>query len=175
MAESGDTRMDRAGVIFKKCDIRLHKPDTNRACAAETCQHTCKTPDRCQHAWTLRYWANGGQREQSFRDDIDQSTGRVKYGTGKRKAKDAQLKIEHDKRAEGASFIDDYQRLRYGAGQIPDGSKERGHIRGFPAAFAAARVRFFSAIAGRADHGCRAMAGTQGYPGDVQHVFTFHA
>jgi integrase len=98
--------MDRAGVIFKKCDISLHRPGSNRACAAQTCQHTCKTPDKCQHAWTLRYWANGRQREQSFRDDIDQVTGRVKYGTGKRKARDAQLKIEHDKRAEGAAFID---------------------------------------------------------------------
>ena len=97
--------MDRSGIIFKKCDITLHKPDTNRACRAGTCQHTCKTPDKCGHAWTLRYWAAGRQREQSFRDDTD-GHGRVQYGTGRRKARDAQLKIEHDKRAEGQTFID---------------------------------------------------------------------
>jgi len=77
--------MDRSGIIFKKCDLTLHKPDTNRACQAGTCQHTCKTPDKCGHAWTLRYWAAGRQREQSFRDDTD-NHGRVQYGTGRRKA-----------------------------------------------------------------------------------------
>jgi integrase len=97
--------MDRAGVILKKCDRQFHKPATNRACAAGTCQHTCERPERCPHAWTLRYWANDKQREQSFKDDID-SHGRVKYGSGQRKAKDARLKITHDKRADGASFID---------------------------------------------------------------------
>jgi integrase len=97
--------MDRAGVILKKCDRQLHKPDSNRACAAGACQHTCERPARCPHAWTLRYWANGKQREQSFKDDID-AQGRVKYGSGQRKAKDAQLKITHDKRADGAAFID---------------------------------------------------------------------
>lgn len=97
--------MDRSGVILKKCDRAYHKPGSNRACAAGTCQHTCDRPERCRHAWTLRYWVNSHQRELSFKDDID-SQGRVKYESGKRKAKDAQLKITHDKRAEGASFVD---------------------------------------------------------------------
>lgn len=97
--------MDRAGVILKKCDRRFHKPGTNRACAAGTCQHTCDRPERCPHAWTLRYFANGKQREQSFKDGID-AQGRIKYGSGQRKAKDARLKITHDKRADGASFVD---------------------------------------------------------------------
>jgi integrase len=97
--------MDRAGVILKKCDRRQHKPGSNRACAAGTCQHTCDRPDRCPHAWTLRYFANGKQREMSFKDDVD-GQGRVKYGSGQRKAKDARLKITHDKRADGASFVD---------------------------------------------------------------------
>jgi len=97
--------MDRAGVILKKCDRQFHKPGTNQSCAAGTCQHTCERPQRCPHAWTLRYFANGKQREQSFKDDID-GQGRVKYGSGQRKARDAQLKITHDKRADGASFID---------------------------------------------------------------------
>jgi integrase len=97
--------MDRAGVILKKCDRTYHKPESNRACAAGTCQHTCEHPQRCPHAWTLRYWANGRQRELSFKDDID-GQGRVKYASGQRKAKDARLKITHDKRADGASFAD---------------------------------------------------------------------
>jgi integrase len=97
--------MDRAGIILKKCDRQFHKPGTNRACAGGTCQHTCERPQRCPHAWTLRYWANGRQREQSFKDEVD-GQGRVKYGSGERKAKDARLKITHDKRADGASFVD---------------------------------------------------------------------
>lgn len=97
--------MERSGVILKKCDRRHHKPDSNRACAAGTCQHTCGQPERCPHAWTLRYSAGGRQRELSFKDDID-AQGRIKYESGKRKAKDAQLKITHDKRAVGASFVD---------------------------------------------------------------------
>jgi integrase len=97
--------MDREGVILKKCDRANHRPTTNKACAAGTCQHTCDTPERCSHAWTLRYSVNDRQRELSFKDDLD-SQGRVKYESGKRKAKDAQLKIMHDKRAQGASFVD---------------------------------------------------------------------
>ena len=97
--------MGREGVILKKCDRAYHKPATNKACAAGTCQHTCDHPERCSHAWTLRYSVNDRQRELSFKDDMD-SQGRIKYGSGKRKAGDAQLKITHDKRAEGASFVD---------------------------------------------------------------------
>jgi hypothetical protein len=55
-----------AGTVFKKCDRANHKPDTNKACAAGTCQHTCDVPDKRSHAWTLRYSANGRQRELSF-------------------------------------------------------------------------------------------------------------
>jgi hypothetical protein len=44
------------------------------ACAAETCQHTCAAPDRRPHAWTLRYSVNGKQKEESFRDDMDDGT-----------------------------------------------------------------------------------------------------
>lgn len=95
-----------AGTVFKKCDRANHKPDTNKACAAGTCQHTCEVPDKCSHGWTLRYSANGRQRELSFRDDTDPRTGRVKYGSGLRKARDAQLKLAHDKRAQGAVFTD---------------------------------------------------------------------
>jgi len=37
--------VNRPGVIFKKCDLSNHKPDTNKNCAAGTCQHTCDKPD----------------------------------------------------------------------------------------------------------------------------------
>jgi integrase len=97
--------LNRTGVVFKKCDRAGHRPDTNKACAADTCQHTCRDFERCPHAWTLRYWANGKQRERSFKDLTD-ARGRVQYGSGKRLAADAQLKLTHDKRAEGATFID---------------------------------------------------------------------
>lgn len=97
--------MNRTGVVLKKCDRSNHRPDTNKACASDTCQHTCTDIERCGHAWTLRYWVNGTQRERSFRDLTD-ARGRVQYGSGKRLAADAQLKLTHDKRAEGKTFID---------------------------------------------------------------------
>jgi hypothetical protein len=33
--------LNRTSVVFKKCDRADHKPDSNKACAATTCQHTC--------------------------------------------------------------------------------------------------------------------------------------
>jgi hypothetical protein len=50
-----------SGTIFKKCDRSNHRPDSNKSCASSTCQHTCDTPERGQHARTLRYWVNGKQ------------------------------------------------------------------------------------------------------------------
>ncbi len=73
----------RQGTILKKCQ--------------------CTNPERCSHKWTLRYWADGRQREASFADELD-GQGRPRYGSGKRLAQDAQLKIAHDKRAQ--VFID---------------------------------------------------------------------
>jgi len=68
----------RQGTILKKC--------------------RCEKQATCGHKWTLRYWADGRQRELSFADELD-ATGRPRYGSGKRLAQDAQLKIAHDKRA----------------------------------------------------------------------------
>jgi integrase len=73
----------RQGTILKKCQ--------------------CANQDRCSHKWTLRYWADDRQRELSFADELD-GNGRPRYGSGKRLAQDAQLKIAHDKRAR--VFID---------------------------------------------------------------------
>jgi integrase len=75
--------VQRQGTILKKC--------------------ACGNPARCPHKWTLRYWADGRQREQSFADELDDK-GRPRYGSGQRLARDAQLKIAHDKRAQ--VFID---------------------------------------------------------------------
>jgi integrase len=114
----------REGIILKKCSTEWHKPTTNAACRAGTCQHTCardKT-ERCPHAWTLRYSVSGKQREQSIRDDTDEATGRVKHGTGKAKAKDAQLKLTHDKRALGQVFADPK------AGSVNFGKAAEAHI-----------------------------------------------
>jgi hypothetical protein len=94
------------GTIFKKCDTAGHKPDSNKGCAAGTCQHSCRDIVRCAHRWTLRYSANGEQSEKSFADKINRNTGRVDYGSGKKLAQDAQLKLTHDKRSEGAAFAD---------------------------------------------------------------------
>jgi integrase len=94
------------GTIFKKCDRAAHRPASNARCVVGTCQHTCDTfsIDRCPHAWTLRYSAGGKQAEQSFRDDMD-AQKRVRYGTGLKKAQDAQLELTRGKRAEGQTYI----------------------------------------------------------------------
>lgn len=94
------------GTIFKKCDRSAHRPESNRRCADGTCQHTCEPSavERCPHAWTLRYTVSGKQAEQSFRDDMD-ARKRVKYGTGLKKAQDAQLELTRGKRAEGQTYI----------------------------------------------------------------------
>src|SRR6266851_1649939 len=75
--------VQRQGTILKKCQSA--------------------TRETCGHKWTLRFWADGRQRELSFADELD-SSGRPRYGSGRRLAQDAQLKIAHDKRAR--VFID---------------------------------------------------------------------
>jgi Phage integrase family len=95
-----------SGTIFKKCDRSSHRPDSNKGCASSTCQHTCDSPDRCPHAWTLRYWVNGKQVEKSFKDKQHPSTGIVDYGSGRRLARDWQLKVTVDKRSGDVAFAD---------------------------------------------------------------------
>lgn len=93
-----------SGTIFKKCDRSNHRPDSNKGCASSTCQHTCDAPERCQHAWTLRYWVNGKQVEKSFKDKQHPATGRVDYGSGKKLARDWQLELTVDKRSGDITF-----------------------------------------------------------------------
>ena len=96
--------LNRTGVVFKKCDMAGHKPGSNKACGYGTCQHTCSDPEKCAHAWTLRYWADGKQRERSFKDEV--RNGRTVYGSGRKLAQDAQLKLTVDKRAGDKTFAD---------------------------------------------------------------------
>ncbi len=95
-----------SGTIFKKCDRSNHRPDSNKGCASSTCQHTCDNPERCPHAWTLRYWVNGKQVEKSFKDKQHPTTGRVDYGSGRKLARDWQLKVTVDKRSGDIAFTD---------------------------------------------------------------------
>ena len=72
-------------TIIKKCDRTYHKPDSNKGCAAGTCQHTCEpaqVPD-CPHKWTVRYSVNSRQREQSFATLTDAQTFQLTLSTGK--------------------------------------------------------------------------------------------
>jgi hypothetical protein len=109
--------LNRTGVVFKKCDMAGHKPDSNKACAAGTCQHTCTDIERCPHAWTLRYWADGKQRERSFKDE--DRHGRSVYGSGRKLAQDAQLKLTVDKRRR-----QDVRRLHHGGqGELRSGGR----------------------------------------------------
>jgi integrase len=55
-------------TILKNCDRTGHRPETNKKCAAGTCQHTCEPGqvEHCPHKWTVRYSVNSRQREASF-------------------------------------------------------------------------------------------------------------
>ena len=96
--------VNRTGVIFKKCDLSNHRPETVKQCVSGTCQHTCpsETVEKCKHAWTLRYWVNGKQLEKSFKDSI--RNGLVSYGSGRKLAQDFQLKLTVDKRSGDITF-----------------------------------------------------------------------
>ena len=98
------TVLNRTGTIFKKCDRKSHKPNSNKRCADGACQHTCDNPEKCPHAWTVRYSVNGKQREASFHDEI--RNGRTVYGSGRKLAQDFQLKLTLDKRAGEKTFPD---------------------------------------------------------------------
>jgi hypothetical protein len=96
--------LNRTGTIFKKCDMSNHRPETVKRCASATCQHTCDTPEKCSHAWTLRYSVAGKQVEKSFKDTVNESNGRTNYGSGKRLAQDFQLRLTVDKRSGDITF-----------------------------------------------------------------------
>jgi hypothetical protein len=126
--------VNRTGVIFKKCDLSNHRPETVNQCSSGTCQHTCPpgTIEKCKHAWTLRYWVNGKQREKSFKDEI--RNGRVNYGSGRKLAQDFQLKLTVDKRSGDVTFAQHGRTAKQNFGEaaesfishlpIVDGSKD---------------------------------------------------
>ena len=72
-------------TVFKKCDRASHKPDSNKLCAAGTCQHTCEPAQvsDCAHKWTERYSVNSRQREQSFLTLTEAQTFQLTLSTGK--------------------------------------------------------------------------------------------
>jgi integrase len=72
--------MNRQGTVLKKCD--------------------CPSKSRCAHGWTLRYWADGRQRERTFRDTPG------KLGSGKKLAEDFALKLAVGKREGDVTFAD---------------------------------------------------------------------
>ena len=98
--------LNRTGTIVKKCDMSNHRPETVKRCASASCQHTCATPEKCSHAWTLRYSVNGKQVEKSFKDTVNESNGRTNYGSGKKLAQDFQLQLTADKRSGDITFAD---------------------------------------------------------------------
>ncbi len=72
-------------TVFKKCDRSHHKADSNKGCAAGTCQHTCEAwqAPNCPHKWTVRYSVNSRQREQSFVTLAEAQTFQLTLSTGK--------------------------------------------------------------------------------------------
>jgi hypothetical protein len=94
MPRKSATDVTPQGTIFKKCDMSRHNPEVNKACASDTCQHTCAPGDvaTCRHKWTVRYDANGKSPEKSF----------ATLGL----AQDFQLKLTAQKREQGRTFVD---------------------------------------------------------------------
>lgn len=74
------TSIKGSGTVLKKC--------------------TCTTKKTCPHGWTLRYWADGKQREKTFRDTPG------KPGSGKGLAQDFALKLSVGKREGDITFAD---------------------------------------------------------------------
>jgi integrase len=112
MTEAGGTGPKTAtakieGTVFKKCDRVFHRPQSNRGCAAGTCQHTCDSGQtgQCPHAWTLRYMSEGRQRELSFRDQV-KADGSTEFGSGKKEADKARIRLTSDKLSGDRVFID---------------------------------------------------------------------
>lgn len=65
----------------------------------------CANQARCLHGWTLRYWVDGRQHEETFADIIGPNS-KVQYGSGKQLAEDFQAKLYAAKRAGDVSFAD---------------------------------------------------------------------
>jgi hypothetical protein len=72
-------------TVFKKCDRANHKPESNKLCAIDACQHTCEPGQvaDCAHKWTVRYSVNSRQREQSFGTLTEAQTFQLTLSTGK--------------------------------------------------------------------------------------------
>ncbi|HEX4090424.1 MAG TPA: tyrosine-type recombinase/integrase [Trebonia sp.] len=72
-------------TVVKKCDRSYHRPESNKGCAAETCQHTCDPAqvEHCPHKWTVRYSVSSRQREQSFGTLTDAQTFQLTLSSGK--------------------------------------------------------------------------------------------
>jgi integrase len=72
-------------TIVKKCDRTFHRPESNKACAAGSCQHTCDPEQaaQCAHKWTVRYSVNSRQREASFKTRTEAEVFQAELSTKK--------------------------------------------------------------------------------------------
>ena len=101
--------VNRTGVIFKKCDTsatigpRLNKQLRGWHLSAYV---PTDTVEKCQHAWTLRYWVNGKQLEKSFKDAASDHRARELRQRASKLAQDFQLKLTVDKRSGDITFAD---------------------------------------------------------------------
>jgi hypothetical protein len=93
-SRDNDVQASIQATIVKKCSRVAHRPETNKACAAGKCQHTCEPAqvEQCPHKWTVRYSVDSVQHEESFAE-LDQ-------------AQAFQLKLSSGKREEGKMFVD---------------------------------------------------------------------
>jgi hypothetical protein len=93
-SRDNDVQASIQATIVKKCSRVAHRPETNKACAAGRCQHTCEPAQagQCPHKWTVRYSVDSVQHEESFAE-LDQ-------------AQAFQLKLSSGKREEGKMFVD---------------------------------------------------------------------
>ena len=132
------TVLNRTGTIFKKCDRKNHKPNSNKRCADGACQHTCDNPEKCPHAWTVRYSVNSKQREASFHDEI--RNGRIAgAGVCVWLMRGCGLRIEEALAVSKEDFIEDgailrvmWQASRDGSKRMPLKHRKQGEYRDIP-------------------------------------------
>jgi integrase len=106
---------------LKKCDRAGHRPQTSKACAAGTCQHTCEPGQvaDCRHKWTVRYSVNSRQREASFATLTEAQVFQAELST----KKVTQGALFTDPRA-GAQRFGDVRREYVRRLDIGDGTRE---------------------------------------------------
>ena len=93
-----------SGTIFQKCDMSNHRPDSIKG-RALNCQHRA-IPRVLRARLDAALLGQRQTAREVVQGQEDPTTGRVDYGSGKKLARDWQLKLTVDKRSGDITFTD---------------------------------------------------------------------